>query len=332
MPSNYEQVPREPNAGTSRPGGMTLRLRGVASRAIVVSLLAALVAGCAGAASPGPSASPAGSPLTEAAAKEALLVRFGPLVYCDPDYYPVARADEASAATERLAEMRGDTAGWVAIAAHLGFDPSSTPSGDGLLAAYREWKMLRALALTTSGDRWGFDALFGGTGPDASASPTVTHVVGTIAADGTINIITQEPSGPPPCPICLSRGTKIATPGGDVAVETLRPGDPVWTLDRLGRRVSGVVVVVGSTPVPAGHQVVRLALADGRTVLVSPGHPLPDGRPVAALRIGDPYDGSVVASADRIPYDGGRTFDLLPSGESGVYWANGIELGSTLFR
>jgi Hint domain-containing protein len=311
---------------------MTLRLSRVASRAIVASLLVALIAGCAGAASGSPSPSAGGSPLTEAAAKEALLARFGPLVYCDPDYYPVARADEASAATEHLAEMRADTAAWAAIAVHLGFDPSSIPSGDGLLAAYHEWKMLRGLALTTSGDGWGFDARFGGTGPDASASPSVTHVVGTIAADGMIHIDSQEPSGPPPCPICLARGTKIATPEGEVAVEALRPGDPVWSLDPVGRRVPAVVGEVGSMPVPAGHEVVRLELVDGRTVLVSPGHPLRDGRPIAALREGDAYDGSVVASSDRIPYDGRRTFDLLPTGGTGVYWANGIQLGSTLFR
>ena len=325
-------IEREPNAGTGRPGGMTLRLGRVAWRAIVFTVSTALVAGCVGAASGGPSASAGASPITEAAAKEALLVRFGSLVYCDPDYYPVARADEASAATEHLAAMRADSAAWAAIAARQGFSPSSTPSGTGLLAAYREWKMLRALALTTSGGGWTFDALFGGTGPNASTSPSVTHVVGTIAADGRVHIDMQEPSGPRPCPICMARGTKIATPGGDVVVEALRPGDPVWTLDRLGRRVPAVVVQVGSTPVPAGHEVVRLVLADGRAVFVSPGHPLPDGRPVGDLRTGDPYDGSIVASADRIAYDGGRTFDLLPSGETGVYWANGIALGSTLFR
>ena len=131
---------------------------------------------------------------------------------------------------------------------------------------------------------------------------------------------------------CEIRGTKIATPRGDVAVEAIRPGDPVWTVDRLGRRVSAVVDQIGSMRVPSGHEVVHIVLADGRAVLVSPGHPLPDGRPIAALREGDAYDGSVVVSADRIPYDGGRTFDLLPSGGTGIYWANGIELGSTLFR
>lgn len=230
--------------------------------------------------------------------------------------------------TRRLA----DATAWAAIAARRGFDPTSDPNGDTLLAAYRDWKILGALALPTSRDGWSFDASFGGTGSDASTASTITHVVGTIAPNGTIHIDRQETSGPPPCPICLARGTKIATPVGEVVVEELRPGDPVWTLDRLGRRVPAAVVEVGSMAVPSTHEVVRLVLADGRAVLVSPGHPVPDGRPVAALRDGDAYDGSVVRSADHLPYDGDRTFNLLPSGGTGIYWANGIELGSTLFR
>ena len=295
-------------------------------------MLAALAAGCAGAGSGGPSGSAGPSPQTEAAAKEALIDRFGPLAFCDPDSYPDAQGDDVGAATEHLAAMRADTATWTAIASHLGFSPSSAPNDSTLLAAYREWKALRALVLTSEGDGWRFDARFRRTGPDASPTPSVTHVVGTVDASGRIVVDTEEPSAPVRCPICLARGTMIATPEGDVAVESLRPGDPVWSVDLAGQRVRAVVARVGSTRVPAGHEVVRLVLADGRAVRVSPGHPVSDGRPVAALRVGDGYDGSVVVSVDRVPYDAGRTFDLLPSGGTGTYWANGIELGSTLSR
>ena len=309
---------------------MALRLARVPSRIILLSALAGLVCGCAGTASASPSPATSPIPLTEPAAKEALLARFGLLVYCDPDFYPVARADESSAASEHLAAMRADTVVWAAIADRQGFDPSAVLSSDELLAAYRDWKMLGALALTASDHGWTFDASFGGTGADATTSPDISHVVGTIRTDRSVHIDRQEPGGSPPCPICLALGTKIATPAGEVAVEALRVGDPVWTLDRSGRRIPAVIAQVGSTAVPPRHEVVRLVLADGRSVLASPGHPLPDGRPVADLRTGDTYGGSSVTSVERFPYDGGRTFDLLPSGGTGVYWANGIELGSTL--
>ena len=45
-----------------------------------------------------------------------------------------------------------------------------------------------------------------------------------------------------------------------------------------GRRIRAVVLEVGRTPVPPTHRVVRLVLADGRRVLVSPGHPTPGAR------------------------------------------------------
>jgi hypothetical protein len=42
------------------------------------------------------------------------------------------------------------------------------------------------------------------------------------------------------------------------------------------------------------------------------------------------FDGSTVVSARRIAYRGGFTYDLLPSGPTGTYFANGVLLGSTL--
>ena len=38
-----------------------------------------------------------------------------------------------------------------------------------------------------------------------------------------------------------------------------------------------------------------------------------------------------VVSVDRVPY-AGRTYDILPSGPTGVYWADGVPLRSTLAK
>jgi hypothetical protein len=145
-----------------------------------------------------------------------------------------------------------------------------------------------------------------------------------------VTVASQTASGRPPCPICLARGTRIATPSGDVAVEELKIGDIVWTLDGAGARLALPLVEIGSTPVPPTHRVVHLRLSDGRAVDVSGGHPTADGRKVGDLRAGDVYDGAVILSAELNPYAGGATFDVLPAGATGAYWANGVLLGSTL--
>jgi hypothetical protein len=67
-------------------------------------------------------------------------------------------------------------------------------------------------------------------------------------------------------------------------------------------------------------------------VLASPGHPLADGRRVGEAGAGDLVDGARVVSAVVLDYDQPFTYDLLPSGDTGLYWANGILLGSTLDR
>ena len=83
-------------------------------------------------------------------------------------------------------------------------------------------------------------------------------------------------------------------------------------------------------PVRSGHVMVHLHLADGRELLASPGHRTSDGRPLGSLSIGDEVDGSKVTLWELVPYDGSRTYDLLPAGPTGEYWANGIPLSSTL--
>jgi hypothetical protein len=78
---------------------------------------------------------------------------------------------------------------------------------------------------------------------------------------------------------------------------------------------------------------VKVSAAKERT---EPGfsrrRPLADGRLVGHLRAGDEVDGSSVVSAELVAYSGGATFDLLPAGKTGAYWANGVLIASTLSR
>jgi hypothetical protein len=90
------------------------------------------------------------------------------------------------------------------------------------------------------------------------------------------------------------------------------------------------VVAVGNMDAPAGHLMVHVVLVDGRELLVSPGHMTADGRALGTLTPGDGLDGSTVKTWELVPYTGGRTYDILPAGGTGRYWANGILLASTI--
>ena len=133
------------------------------------------------------------------------------------------------------------------------------------------------------------------------------------------------------CPICLAKNTLIDTPIGQVPVQDLRIGAPVWTVNKSGGRVSGVVIKVSKTPVPATHKVVELVLSDGRKLLASPGHPtVTANQTLGDLVANDVYDEVKVLRAKLIPYTQSYTYDILVSGETSFYFADGILLASTL--
>ncbi len=132
------------------------------------------------------------------------------------------------------------------------------------------------------------------------------------------------------CPICLAEHTLIDTPSGQIPVETLQKGMEVWTADKSGKRIVGTILKTSKTSVPTTHKVIHLVLDDGRELFVSPGHPTADGRNVEKLSAGDIYDGVRIKNVEQIPYAYNTTYDILPSGETGLYWANGILMGSTL--
>jgi hypothetical protein len=134
------------------------------------------------------------------------------------------------------------------------------------------------------------------------------------------------------CPRCLPPDTLIATPAGDRPISELAAGARIFTLDEAGRRVEATIIYVNATPVSGVHHVIRLTLADGRVVTGSPGHPDGAGRTLGDLRIGDVLDASPVVSTETVPFAGDKTWDLLPSGNTGLYVADGVVLRSTFFK
>lgn len=128
---------------------------------------------------------------------------------------------------------------------------------------------------------------------------------------------------------CWPPNVRIATPSGSVPIDSVSVGMPVWTLDGAGHRVAGVVLGVSSVPVRGPHHVQRIVLGDGRSVTASLLHPILGRRPIQELRLGETYDGATVERIEILPYEGDRTYDILPS-HTGAYWANDILLGSTL--
>lgn len=295
-------------------------------------ILAVLVAACAPGSSgtPGPTTLPGpsgGASLDAGQLRLLVIERFGPRWYCDPDEYPIARGTEQERALERFDEMVAEGIIYRAVAAKLGIDVTANLTDAQKLAIYHLWKIALSIPFDPVGDgRYRFDYLAEPSGGGQQG----TRTMGIVNADGSMTIEQQAPAGEPVCPICLARGTRIDTPAGQVAVEDLRLGDPIWTLDAGGRRVAGTVIALGSTAAPADHRVILLTLADGRSVTASPGHPLADGRTLGSLGLGDLVDGSAVTGLESLPYGGGETFDLVASGATGGYLSDGIPMGTTL--
>jgi hypothetical protein len=287
----------------------------------ILASLAILVMAACGSASPGPT----GTPLNFYELKFKVIDAVGTPVFCDPDFYPIARdgGEQANAITE-YPKIRAQADLYSAIVAH-----EHLPTGDlndaQKLSVYRAYKLLNALALKQDGNEYSFELRAA-----SKDQGTIQLVKGTVRVDGLVTVTSKTASGRPNCPICLAASTLIDTPGGAVRVIDIQPGMLVWTTTLDGRRVAAAVQEIGSTPVPTGHLMVHLVLADSRELLVSPGHRTADGRPLGTLAVGDRLDGSSIKLWELVPYSGDRTYDLLPVGPTGSYWANGILLSSTL--
>ena len=290
-----------------------------------LALILALSGACANSGTGG-TPSPSGSPKSVPALKLAVLDAVGGrLDYCDPDVYPLAQGEPLDAAKARFPAIQADRAAFEAILAHEHLSADQPFTDDQLLAINDLYKQMQAIQLEPSGDGYRFDLFVPQPGSDVGNQ----EVIGMVTTSGAVTVQSRKPGKPFPCPICLTAGVRIATPSGDVLITRVRPGMTIWTTDRQGHRVAGVVLETGRMEAPLGHLVVRLVLADGRAVIASPGHPTADGRTVGELSPGQRYDGSTIVATTLLPYTG-FTYDLLPSGPTGTYFANGVLLGSTL--
>jgi hypothetical protein len=256
--------------------------------------------------------------------KYLVLASFDDVFWCDPDFYPVGRpGGEEQSAQEQFPDIKANEAEFSAILQHLGLPDKAEYTDEEKLLIYREHKRLTyQVEMTQGGDIYQFTLRVGeGQGE---------RIEGTVSPTGDIEVLSQEPSFNT-CPICLVKGTFIGTPGGPVPVEQLHQGMPVWTADIEGNKVAGVIVRSAVTPVPASFQAINITLSDGRTVAASPRHPTLEEKALGQYQVGDTLDGTIVTAVDYFYYEG-YTYDLLPSGGTGIYWANGILLKSTLLR
>jgi len=158
----------------------------------------------------------------------------------------------------------------------------------------------------------------------------IPTVISVMMLNQKLNLSTANAQSNDAAPICLSYETLIFTPLGNIPVFALKPGMLVYTLDADGVRTAMPLELVSKTSVASTHTICRLVLDDGRELRVSAKHPTADERKIGDLVQGDILDGAVIVSADKVPYTAGFTYDLLPSGDTGYYWADGVLMGSTL--
>ena len=136
------------------------------------------------------------------------------------------------------------------------------------------------------------------------------------------------PYGCPTC-VCASPDTSIATPDGERPISDLLVGDLVYSVHQ-NKVMPRAVLEVRVNPV-FNHSVVRVTLTTGSTLEISARHPTADGRTFGDLSTGDALDSVEIVSVEVIPYQYPFTYDILPDSDTGIYFAGGVAIGSTLF-
>jgi hypothetical protein len=166
------------------------------------------------------------------------------------------------------------------------------------------------------------------TGPGDCSDPARPSCGG--CAEPSLECLPADAPGPCCGCDCAAPDTPVATPGGDRAIVSLRPGDLVMSLD--GGQLVAVPILRTGRVRQIDHHVVEVVLDSGARLEISEGHPTADGRTFADLAPGERLGGARIVSLRTIPYRHGYTHDILPASDSGTYLAGGALIGSTLAR
>ena len=203
--------------------------------------------------------------------------------------------------------------------------PPTPLNDDQVVAVYRDWLKLNAVRLERDGAVYRFD-MFPGPTPSGALR---NELVGKVDLLGHVYEVHQGP-GLGACPICLAADSLISTPTGPVFVSKIAVGMQVWSASHDGRPIVAVVLKMTSRLDAPGSEMIHVVLADGRQLTASAPHEIADGRSLGSLTVSDQIDGVTITALEVVGASSGHTYDLLPSGETGEYWANGILMRSTL--
>jgi len=262
--------------------------------------------------------------MSPAELKYRLIEQFGQPFYCDPDVYPVAREVPMGEVRQRVLNLStNDVTTFQIIATRLGIADPTSLSDDQVRQIYDESKKLNGILLDPVESGYQFQIRISDAGSRGRL------IAGLISSNGDLDQVRTEPATLI-CPRCLPGAVLIDTPDGLIPVKDLRKGMRVWTSDGRGGRYPAIILDTVVRWVPLQHEMMHVLLDDGRQLYVAGGHPLADGRAVGSLAKGDLVDGAQIIEAKLVRYQDDATYDILPSGETGTYWANSILLGSTL--
>ncbi len=144
---------------------------------------------------------------------------------------------------------------------------------------------------------------------------------------------------------CMPNTARILSSRGEIQIDNIQIGDSVYTFNYFHGKIMEPIIQVNKILVQKDYIMTKITLEDGRCIQASPKHPIPIEKDYlnssktqyeellfSEIKIGDYVDNSRVSSIELVNYNGGFTYDILPAGESGYYWADGILVGSTLYN